>query len=419
MNVQYVRFPGTATSYYSYIPGSNKFKHPCKGHLYDAKGTWGTAQYTTTRSKHTMPQNAANALQRMQPNSFQFKKPAKGITGQEAALLPLGGNVMRIVGTQDGGDETYFDDFPDQKPNYQTGLTRIPEVQPNAQAIYTPDAAIVPLPQQQQAVQVIPERLPRSEPEPPALIPTHLQASFVPPSQRRKIIPMDVSWDSNSGKRITTTRDGNVLKSSSKRRALPTLPEIPELPALPAIPALPALPPIPALPALPAKKKKDDYMDIGWNSSSGKRMTSTRDDDVLKSSSKRKALPSIKEIEDVNLVNQRELVVADQSIHVIPPAIMNVGAHTIPYTVIEPQAQNKMLMPPPESGPQIEVLNEPMPIQVPTIMPPQPVLTLMPPPQPVTPKAIMPKYPTPPPSPPPIKKEKLKGKKKKRKKNRR
>lgn len=99
MEVDYIRFYGGVTNEFKYIPGSNRFKHAGKGYTYGPAGTHGMLGIRTTRHAMTMPQNAGNALQQKQPNSFAFKKPKKGITGKEAFLLPRGGSVPRVVAT--------------------------------------------------------------------------------------------------------------------------------------------------------------------------------------------------------------------------------------------------------------------------------------------------------------------------------
>lgn len=122
MEVETIRFPGDVTNTFSHTPGGKKYKFPGRGHIYGPAGTWGTVKFETTRNGHSMPQNAGNALQRMQPNSFMFKRPQQGISGAEAGLLPVGGSVMRVVGTQSGDVYSY-------------DVTETQAAQPNAENI--------------------------------------------------------------------------------------------------------------------------------------------------------------------------------------------------------------------------------------------------------------------------------------------
>lgn len=95
MERTYEKYLPTATHVFVYVPGSNATKRAGSHTLYAASGTWGDKMTTYTVPVKQLRLGHMRTVN--DRNTFSYKIPRKGqITSKEAALLPVGGSIMRV-----------------------------------------------------------------------------------------------------------------------------------------------------------------------------------------------------------------------------------------------------------------------------------------------------------------------------------
>jgi hypothetical protein len=108
MESRYEKYLPNATHVFSYVPGSNRTKRAGAYRLFKSSGTWGDNGINLKVPVKQL--NAGTFVSQRGISNYRTKIPRKnGISGKEANLIPVGGNVMRVIGTQD-------DEYMDYRP---------------------------------------------------------------------------------------------------------------------------------------------------------------------------------------------------------------------------------------------------------------------------------------------------------------
>lgn len=112
MECRFEKYYPDATHVYAHVPGSNRSKVSGTYRLFKNGGTWG--DNGTTRTVPVKQLRQSTFVSVSGPNTFSFKIPRKdGITGKEAALLPVGGSIPRVVGSERSEDPRTFGYYKD------------------------------------------------------------------------------------------------------------------------------------------------------------------------------------------------------------------------------------------------------------------------------------------------------------------
>lgn len=105
--------------HFQYTPGSNRYNVPCKYNIIEAEGTWGSTVLSKYNPVKQIGGHAGYLNQKpiSRLNKTDMVAMNIGRTAVEP-FLPRGGNVMRVVGTDNSEEPIAFDTrtFKDENP---------------------------------------------------------------------------------------------------------------------------------------------------------------------------------------------------------------------------------------------------------------------------------------------------------------
>lgn len=117
MENRYEKYLPNATHVFAYVPGSNRTKRPGSYRIFKNSGTWG--DNGTTLRIPVKQLHAGTFVSQRGMSNYRTKIPRKnGITGKEANLVPVGGSVVRVVGSERSEFPGTFGFVPDNGGGY-------------------------------------------------------------------------------------------------------------------------------------------------------------------------------------------------------------------------------------------------------------------------------------------------------------
>jgi hypothetical protein len=117
MENRYEKYLPNATHVFAYVPGSNRTKRPGSYRIFKNSGTWG--DNGTTLRVPLKQLHAGTFVSQRGMSNYRTKIPRKnGITGKEANLIPVGGSVVRVIGSEKSEFPGAFGFVPDNGGGY-------------------------------------------------------------------------------------------------------------------------------------------------------------------------------------------------------------------------------------------------------------------------------------------------------------
>lgn len=117
MDQRFEKYLPNATHVFSYLPGSVRTKRHGGYRQFKFSGTWGD-NGISLRIPVKQLHAKAYVSQRTNKGGFAYKIPKGGITGKEAALLPVGGSIPRVVGSENTENSASFGYVADARGGY-------------------------------------------------------------------------------------------------------------------------------------------------------------------------------------------------------------------------------------------------------------------------------------------------------------